>query len=191
MRYQNLYIITAFLLLVACSNKEKMLNEQIEVVQKSNYELFEGVTIEARGIINDTLRVPFINIEKNGTSFLLPNFDYYECPSLDTTCLESKSRKTFNITEFSSLFNPRPKELSANAFTYQTVKPIVQEFQRLNLIKIHSSSNIGQCIIFELEENTFLVYAESGSRINNDKWKSQLVQKNSIAPSWYLIDAGL
>jgi hypothetical protein len=177
-------LIIFILLLVSCNSQEENIELSISNIKDSNFELFNGVTIEARNEKDGIYKAPFLTKELNGKEYLLPNFLHHGCTIPEKECLEKISTKKFDILEFHSDNNP-DSTVDAYTFANEYTLPIFNEFEKLRAYYIISDSSIGNCIIFLLNEDYYLAFVPNIEDIINDFWKSKFAEENKIEDNWY------
>ena len=149
---ERIGLLLLMMFIFSCKAPTRSHEKVISKIQSSNFKLFNGITIEARFEKDGVVQAPFLEIEINGTEFLLPNFKYYGC-------------------EVKTVYD----------FTFELFK----EFERINIFRIVSNSWIGDCIIFDINENDYLAYVPDIKNVKNEFWKSKFIEANKIDEHWY------
>lgn len=179
---KSLIIIT--ILLVSCNWQDENIDLSISKIMDSNFELFNGVKIEARNEQDGIYKAPFLTKELNGKEYLLPNFSHHGCVTPGKECLEKISSKKFDILEFNS-DNNADSTIDPYTFSNEYTSTIFNEFEKLRAYHIISDSGIGDCIIFLLDEEHYLAFVPNGADIKNELWKSRFIEENKIDDKWY------
>ncbi len=177
-------ILIVILFFISCKDRNKSIDELVLIIRNSNYELFWGVTIEARNEINGIYKAPYLTKELNGKEYLLPNFDCFGCVTPTKECLEKITSKKFDIVEF---YSEKNSDITINPYVFsnQYTLPIFNEFEKIRTYHIISYSGLGDCIIFLLDEDNYLAYVPNLNSIKNEIWKSRFIEKNKIDENWY------
>lgn len=174
-----LFIICFF----SCNEKKISIESKLDLIKKSNYQLFNMISIEARNEKENVYKAPFLIKEANNIKYLLPNFKYYDCKVPSIECLKDVTSKKFDILEFSSDFND--DDIDPYIFVSNNTDKAFEEFEKMRIHKIVSNSTIGDCIIFLLNEKEYLAYVPNVENIVNRNWKSRFIKENQIDKNWY------
>ncbi|WP_299187067.1 hypothetical protein [uncultured Aquimarina sp.] len=180
---KKLIILLIPVFLLSCSSTEKHTEELIEKISSSKVELFKNVKIEARDYNNGVPRAFFFTKELNGKEYLLPNFLAINCKLEDSLCFKNYTDKNFDIVSFAKANNVDRKK--AFKYTEEYIESVVKEYEKIGVYKILSSSQIGDCIIFYINQDEFLAYVQDINKVFNNFWKTNFDKKNKISKKWY------
>ncbi len=154
-----------------------------EEIKKSDLKLLSGIEIEARHSRDSILLAPLFVKHLNNIGYTLPNFAFYGCDFTDYECLEKSTRVKFDIIEFADA-NDIEKE-KEKEFVSSYSKKVIDEYQKLDIFRITSNPEIGECIIFYFDTQDFLIYATDVNKINNQYWRKELSILHEIEKNWY------
>lgn len=177
---RNIGLLIMVSVVLSCGKTNITNEEIISKIQNSNYKIFYGVTTEARNEMDGVFKTPFLKKEIDGQSYLLPNFEYYECEEPVQECLP----KGFDIEKFYEL-NITKTSQEPHKFVRDYTTPIFKEFEKIRVYRILSRSSIGECIIFYIDENNYVAYVPDIEKIHNELWKLRFVPDNKIGEHWY------
>jgi hypothetical protein len=180
---ERIGLLLLMMFIFSCKAPTRSHEKVISKIQSSNFKLFNGITIEARFEKDGVVQAPFLEIEINGTEFLLPNFKYYGCEVPTPDCFNHITKK-FDIAEFNTQFN-KDSDVDGFSFVYDFTFELFKEFERINIFRIVSNSWIGDCIIFDINENDYLAYVPDIKNVKNEFWKSKFIEANKIDEHWY------
>lgn len=173
------YIVSVFFFLfifTSCSYENKYA-KIVAHLESRNIKIFKNILIESRHFRNDTFIVYSFIIEKDTSSFTLPNFSKY-----DSTEISDPER--FDVVKYGQYLG-RPKPQEAWQYSKLYSDSIVSEFDRLHVAKI-SGRNEG-IMFFYLEDATILLYAPNVTKIKNEYLRDIIKRSKIIKRNWYWI----
>ncbi|MFC5046662.1 hypothetical protein [Aquimarina hainanensis] len=176
------YIFLAIFLL-GCANTDNN-TEAIHRIKSGNFRVFKNIMIQARNHQKDKPIAYFFTKEINKKKFLLPNLSLFNCKLNDSTCFKKHTNKKFDIDGFIKASNIKNNN-DVHQYTYNFIKEVITEYEKTGVQKIISNSDIGNCIIFYLNEKYFLAYVPEISNVYNVFWKNSFNDKNKIDKYWY------
>lgn len=145
-------------------------NKILSQLQNSDFKIFEGVYIKTSNILD-------------GNKYHLPNFEYYNCNVGDTICLKIKAKRTFDISKYSLSISEKKNQDYYS--TLNDISKVINEFQKLDIYKIYSSTEIGNSIIFFIKDEEYIAYIDDISKIKNEYWKKKISNSKKIDQHWY------
>jgi hypothetical protein len=163
------------LLIASMSCREK--KNPIDFLKKINYEIFFGVTIEARK--EDSGRYVAYKFAKEfgDEKFVLPNYKYYNNDQIENDTL-------FDILKYGNA-NGLKDFSDANNAARIYADSVVNEFEKTRAYKVFSSQKQGHFIIFYLNPTDFIAYVPDKSKVYNDFWKSRLINSKQLEAHWF------
>ncbi|WP_313580010.1 hypothetical protein [Chishuiella sp.] len=182
---KEIILLISLLSLFNCKkvNHNNDSNRIFNQVQKSDFKIFEGVYIKTSNVLDGNERVSSFIKEFNGNKYHLPNFEYYNCNIGDTICLKIKAKKTFDISKYNLSIS---KNKNQNYYsTLNDISKIINEFQKLDIYKIYSSTEIGNSIIFFIKDEEYIAYIDDILKIKNEYWKEKISNSKKIDQHWY------
>ncbi|MGV0752013.1 hypothetical protein [Empedobacter brevis] len=159
-------------------------NKILSQLQNSDFKIFEGVYIKTSNVLDGNKRVSSFIKEFNGNKYHLPNFEYYNCNVGDTICLKIKAKRTFDISKYSLSISEKKNQDYYS--TLNDISKIINEFQKLDIYKIYSSTEIGNSIIFFIKDEEYIAYISDFSKIKNEYWKKKISEDEQIDKHWYI-----
>ncbi|MFD0963207.1 hypothetical protein [Pseudofulvibacter geojedonensis] len=175
--------IVFFVVLISCNKNQDKSNNSLELIKSSNVTLFEDVSIEARKIVEGKHISPFFKKYKNGKEYLLPNFEYYGCNIELVNCLKENTNKKFDIISYAT--SKGKDSLTAYDFVNEYSKTVNTEFEKLNIKSIVSKPNIGECVIYFINEKEYVAYVPDINMVKNTNWRNRFNKKKPIDNFWY------
>jgi hypothetical protein len=167
-------VLLQILLLTTTSCREE--KNPIDFLKNVNYELFFGVTIEARIESGGKYIAYKFTKEFGDKKFTLPNYKYYNNDQIENDAL-------FDILKYGNAIGLR-NFADANNAAMRYSDSVVSEFEKTKAYKIFSSQKQGHFIIFFLNPTDFIAYVPDKSKVYNDFWKNRLADSKQLEPHW-------
>lgn len=160
-------------LTMSCQEKENPL----DFLKKSNYEIFFGITIEARKEDSGKYVAYKFTKELGDEKYTLPNYKYYNNHQI-------ADDKLFDIVKYGNA-NGLNNFSDASSAARRYSDSIVNEFEMTRAYKIFSSEKQGHFIVFYFNDTDFIAYVPDKSKIYTDFWKNKISSAKELEPNWF------
>ncbi len=164
--------------------KRITLEERVASIEKSDFQIFENIHLQARYFKDGKYRAGFFDKQIDGKRYLLPNFHYFGCESGDTICLRKFTIKKINLKEFGYANGYKDTD-EAYPITVEYIEKVMKEYDKIKIYKISSNESLGGGIIFYYEEDNYVAYIPDLSKVENENWKKRFTEENKIKDKWY------
>jgi len=183
---KKLFVFLMILILCSCKkDNTDLINQKIYQIQNSEFQIFEGITIESRYKKDSIFKAPSLFKELEGEKYFLPNYSYYGCNDSNyKECLERITNHKFDIIAFSKKNNIEDENMSYD-YVKEYTNNIFDHYEKINVPYILSKESIGNCIIFYIGEHNFLAYVPDRKEILNTFWLALFNEDNLVSKNWY------
>lgn len=175
---QKKYILVILFLLYHCTahkhNTPVKVMDVFKQLKNTNLTIFKNIHIESR-LYRDYKHVAFsFSKTLNGKVYAIPNFFY---PSIYATY-------ACDVENY-ALQHGIKNELKAYNFVQNYSSTVISEYEKTGVYAIQHNSNLGDIIIFYLDNENYIAYAPDTSKIYNKFWKRCLTSSKRINDVWY------
>lgn len=170
----KLLLVQLYVLLIMSCTDEK---SRIDTLKKLNYEIFFGVSIEARKERNSKyIAYKFIK-ELGEEKVTLPNWKFYDANQII-------DEKLFDVAKYGKINNVNGfSESQLLARNYSD--SVMSVFEKTGSHKIFSSEKQGYFIVFFFGNNEIICFVPDRSKVYSDFWKEKISKSKEVEPNWY------
>ena len=173
---QNIAIILILFLDCGCCSNEKPLSF-IQNSKIKSVTFLMNVSIEARGLRNDSLHYYYSHSILKDDTLTIPSFEYFDDLYSRDSSIYSKSFDRFCKSN-------KVKEKSCLDFVKEHAKKIDEAYRELGAINVKSLFKNGRFIEFALDEKCSVFYLEDAATLSS-YWKDKFSKLQKVDEKWY------